>query len=355
MSTMPATGNAAIAALAAIQPDLVLLDVNLPDISGIDVCRQIKRDPESASVIVLQISASAISAPQATEALNSGADSYLIEPVDPDVLIASIRALLRLRRVERELTESNAALRDANAQLQELNQALRRSNEDLEHFGYVASHDLQEPLRTVTTHLQLLSRTAGDRLHEAEIGFLCTAIDGAKRMDQLIDDLLKYSRVGRGTRTFDVVPLSGAVTWAIENLRESIARNEAVITTDQLPAVLGDGMQLAQVFQNLLGNALKYRRADAAPVIHISAERASPEHWVISVRDNGIGIDPEYHEKIFAAFNRLHGHDIPGTGIGLALCRRIVESHRGSIWVRSAPGDGSTFLFSLPADGSAAV
>lgn len=344
-----ANGQDTLAALSDVRPDLVLLDVNLPDISGIEVCRRIKQDPESASIIVLQISASAISPPQATQALNSGADSYLIEPVDPDVLIASIRALLRLRYVERELTRSNTALRDANRRLEELNAALRRSNEDLEQFGYVASHDLQEPLRTVTTRLQILRRKASARLDPAEIGFLDTAVLGAQRMAQLIDDLLSYSRLGRSPRKFDTVPLEHAVKWAIENLRESIACNQAVIAVGDMPSVIGDGVQLAQVFQNLLANSLKYRRAEAPPRICVSAERASPDQWVIAVGDNGIGIHPEYHDKIFAAFKRLHGHEIPGSGIGLALCRRIIEAHHGSIWVKSTPGEGSTFLFSLPA------
>ncbi len=297
-------------------------------------------------MIVLQISASAISAPQAAEALNSGADTYLVEPVDADVLVATVRALLRLRSAEREVVRSNAALRKANSQLETLNSALRRSNDDIERFAYIASHDLQEPLRTIATHLQLLERNLSGRLDEENKQVFDDVVDAAHRMSDLIRDVLAYSRAGRGDSVFQVVRLQDSLTWALTNLAESLTKAGGEVVSETLPVVWGDSTQLAQVFQNLIGNAIKYR-AEAAPRIEVHAERRNDREWVVSIRDNGIGIESRYHDRIFRPFQRLHGRELAGTGIGLALCRRIIESHGGRIWVESEVGSGSTFLFSL--------
>ena len=345
-----ANGCDAIALVNRYHPDLILLDVNLPDVNGIEVCRRIKSSPAGASVLVLQISASSTTAPHATAALNSGADTYLAEPVDPDVLVATVKALLRLRKAERELSA-------ANGRLQILNQELARSNEDLEQFAFAASHDLQEPLRTVTTFVSLLERTAGSKLTGSEREYLNYIVDGSERMRTLIDDLLRYSQAGDRTASAGCVDLGGVLTWALENLRESIAESAAVIETVPLPCVTGDEAQLRHVFQNLIGNAIKYSRSGIAPRIHLSSAQADAD-WVISIRDNGMGIDGRHLQVVFSPFKRLHGREIPGTGMGLAMCRKIIEAHGGKIWVESTPGEGSNFSFSLPAhpgptDGSA--
>ncbi len=340
-------GQAALDAVRTANADLVLLDVHLPDINGIEVCRRIKQDAATSSVIVLQISASAISAPNATAALNSGADAYLTEPVDPEVLVATIRALLRLRTAEQELATSNAALMDANRQLEQLNQALRSSNADLETFAYVASHDLQEPLRTIMSCAQLLERSLTSRLDKGEKELLDFVVDGARRMGLLIEDVLAYSKVGRGSLELEEASLDQSVRWALKNLEQSILESGAHITTDGLPCVWGDVAQLGQVFQNLIGNALKYRQPDTTPIIHIGGSYGGAHEYVAYVRDNGVGIAPEYHDSVFGAFKRLHGREIPGTGLGLALCRRIIENHNGRIWVESHEGAGSTFSFAL--------
>ncbi len=343
-----ATGQETLEAVQKVHPDLILLDVHLPDIGGIEVCRRIRSSPEHASVIILQISASATSAPHATDSLNSGADAYLVEPVDPDVLIATIRAMMRLRRAEREALEANAALRTLNSQLRTLNEALQRSNEDLQHFAYVASHDLQEPLRTIKSYVQLIERTMSERFQERERAYFHFITEGADRMRNLIDALLAYSRIGRERGTeFEAFSLQSAFDWALMNLHEGIIAAKATVTSLGLPEVWGDSVRLAQVFQNLIGNAVKYRRPDVEPVIEVSARRDSSGDWVVSVSDNGMGIARDYHERIFVPFKRLHGQELPGAGIGLALCRRIVESHGGRIWLESAPGKGSTFFFSL--------
>ena len=348
-----ATGGNALRLITEVQPDLVLLDVNPPDINGIEVCRRIKKQQESAAVIVIQISASAISPPQATEALNTGADSYLIEPVDPDVLVATIRAFLRLRAAERALATANQELSEKNEELLQVNRALRRSNEDLEHFAYIASHDLQEPLRTISTHLQLLERTTATRLNESERELFSFAVDGAQRMSMLIRDVLAYSQIGRGPSLSKPTSLDEAVAWALENLSDSMAACDAVVVAGNLPVVSGDVSQLGQVFQNLIGNAIKYRSPGCPVRVNITAERDSAGDWLIRVRDNGIGIAQDQIEKVFRPFKRLHGTEIPGTGIGLALCRRIIEGHGGRIWAESSEREGTTFLFTLkPAGGS---
>lgn len=333
------TGAEAIKLVSQHSPDLVLLDVNLPDISGIEVCRSLKSS--QVSVMILQISASATAAPHAIKALNSGADAYLTEPVDPDVLIATVGALIRLRVAERELAAANERLESANREL-------ARSNSDLQQFAFVASHDLQEPLRTVSSFAGLLDRSAGTRLTAAEREYLRLLVKGVDRMRVLIQDLLHYSQVGQRPSSSEPVRLSAVLDMTLENLRELIAQTGADIKADELPVVTGDKAQLGHVFQNLISNGLKYRRKEVTPRVHIAASREDTD-WVIQIEDNGIGIDRRHWDSIFAPFKRLHSQEIAGTGIGLAVCRRIVEAHGGRIWVESQVGEGSTFRFTLPA------
>lgn len=335
-----ANGNDTLRLIAQHGPDLVLLDVNLPDLSGMEVCRRIKSAPNGNSVIVLQISASAITPPNAAAGLNCGADAYLIEPVDPDVLVANVKALLRLRKAERELFS-------ANERLKSLNKELRRSNEDLQQFAFAASHDLQEPLRSVMSFASLLERTATEKLTADERQCVRYIAEGANRMRALIDDLLRYSQVGQRPASIQNVDLNAVFRAARENLYERIAESEATVTCDPLPAVSGDEAQLGQVFQNLIGNAIKYARPSVRPFIHVSAD-TDKENWLVHVRDNGIGIERDYLDLVFVPFKRLHTKKISGTGIGLAICRKVIEAHGGRIWVESVAGEGSTFSFSLP-------
>ncbi|MDP8940406.1 MAG: PAS domain S-box protein [Actinomycetota bacterium] len=223
----------------------------------------------------------------------------------------------------------------------------RRSNEELEQFAYIASHDLQEPLRMVSSYTQLLARRCKGQLDEDADEFIGYAVDGAERMQRLVNGLLTYSRVGTRGKEFSPTDLAIAVEAATANLRLAIEESGAPVTFDTLPTVIGDRTQLTQLFQNLIGNAVKFRGAEP-PEIHVGAERRN-EEWVISVRDNGIGIDPRYADKVFVIFKRLHGWgEYEGTGLGLAICKRIVERHGGRMWVESAPGEGSTFYFTLP-------
>jgi PAS domain S-box-containing protein len=225
---------------------------------------------------------------------------------------------------------------------------LRRSNEELERFAYVASHDLQEPLRTVTSYMQLLSRRYRDQLGGDAAEFIDFAVGGAKRMQHLIEDLLAFSRLGTRGRTFVSTDANVMFRTVIRSLQAAIEESHAVVSSDPLPQVLVDAGQFEQLLTNLIGNALKFRGSDP-PAVEVTAQRVG-RFWQFSVRDNGIGIDPQFADRIFVIFQRLHGReDYPGTGIGLAICKKIVERHGGRIWVTSTPGSGSTFFFTIPA------
>jgi light-regulated signal transduction histidine kinase (bacteriophytochrome) len=227
---------------------------------------------------------------------------------------------------------------------------LARSNGELEQFAYVASHDLQEPLRMVASYTELLARRYKGKLDADADEFIGFAVDGANRMKHLIDDLLVFSRVGARTKALKPTSSNAALQYAIDNLSHSIEEHQACITSDDLPLVMADEPQLVQLFQNLIANAVKFH-ASAPPRIHISAELINNE-WHFSVKDNGIGIEREYFDRIFLIFQRLHKKtEYTGTGIGLAICKRIVEKHAGRIWVESEPRNGSTFHFTFPLNG----
>jgi PAS domain S-box-containing protein len=235
----------------------------------------------------------------------------------------------------------------AEAELRRAHDELARSNSELEQFAYVASHDLQEPLRMVSSYTQLLGRRYGDRFDGDAREFMGYIVDGAARMKQLIEDLLAYSRVGTRGKAFREVEVEAALRRALMNLKGAIDDSSAAVTNDPLPRLPADDMQLAQLFQNLIGNALKFR-SPSVPRIHVSCAEKGAE-WEFAVSDNGIGIDPQYFERIFMVFQRLHGKaEYPGTGIGLAICKKVVERHGGRIWVESEPGKGSSFNFTLP-------
>jgi PAS domain S-box-containing protein len=230
---------------------------------------------------------------------------------------------------------------------------LNRSNEELEQFANIASHDLQEPLRMVASYTQLLAKRYKGRLDADADEFIAYAVDGSLRMQGLIQALLTYSRAGAKGKAHHRISSEIVLKVALTNLQAAIEESGAVITYDALPVVTSDDTQLAQVFQNLLGNAIKYRGLEL-PKIHISGSRNATDEWIFSVRDNGIGIDPEYFEQIFVLFQRLHRREeFEGTGIGLAICKKMLERLGGRIWVASEPARGSTFYFTLPVKGDA--
>ncbi|SNB44753.1 ATP-binding protein [Geobacter sp. DSM 9736] len=238
--------------------------------------------------------------------------------------------------------------KQAETELKRAMEELVQTNRELEQFAFVASHDLQEPLRMVASYVQLLEKRYRDRLDERGVLYIDYAVEGATRMKSLIEDLLAFSRIARGEE-FGPVDLNEVFEETTGYLGETIRQSGGEVTRGDLPIVTGDRTQLLQLFRNLLSNSLKYRRPEAPPSIRVEAQLQGNE-WVFSVADNGIGIEPAYFERIFHIFQRLHArHLYPGTGIGLATCRKIVERHRGRIWVESTPGEGSTFFFTLPA------
>src|SRR5437016_2498446 len=252
------------------------------------------------------------------------------------------------------LFDDITARKAAEAALRGAHEELKRSNAELEQFAYVASHDLQEPLRMVSSYTQLLMRRYGDKLDGDAKEFTAFIVDGATRMKQLIEDLLAYSRVGTRDKNFKPVDSESSLRRALTNLRAAIQDSGATVTQDKLPTIPCDEVQLAQLFQNLIGNALKFRKPDAAPAVHVGAADQGAE-WEFTVRDNGIGIEPQYFERIFMVFQRLHDKgEYPGTGIGLAIVKKVVERHGGRIRVQSQPGAGTTFHFTMPKEREAA-
>ena len=283
----------------------------------------------------------------------------------PPLFLTVQRAAETLRQAKEELELKVAArteeLRDANihlsVELDERRRAeekmaqyageLKRSNAELEQFAYVASHDLQEPLRMVASFTQLLAKRYQGKLDEDADEFIGFAVDGANRMQMLINDLLAFSRVETRGKPLEPTDCEAVLSHTLADLAAMVQETRAVVTHDPLPTVPADAVQMGQIFQNLLINALKFKGRET-PKVHISARWQGGE-WIFGVQDNGIGIDPQHQERIFAIFQRLHRReDFPGTGLGLALCKKIAERHGGRIWVESEPGRGSTFYFTIP-------
>jgi PAS domain S-box-containing protein len=259
---------------------------------------------------------------------------------DPDFTIQILKIFAARAAAELERQQAEALLKQQK-------EDLARSNAELQQFAYVASHDLQEPLRMVTSYLELLERRYKGQLDDKADQFIGYAVDGAVRMQALINALLSYSRIGTKEPTWQSVDCELLLQEVLTNLQVTIDQNQAIITHDPLPSVIADRTQLAQLFQNLISNGIKFRQA-AAPQIHIGVERLA-DKWLLSIRDNGIGIDQQYAERIFVIFQRLHSRgDYPGTGIGLAICKKIVERHGGKLWVKSQLDQGAAFYFTLP-------
>ncbi len=313
---------------------VILLDVQMPGMDGFETASLIRQREKSRMTPIIFITASISQDEQYVfRGYSYGAVDYIFKPLSPPVLRAKVSVFVDLFKLARRLA----------AQAEEL----KRSNAELEQFAYVASHDLREPLRKIINFSQLIEQRYKGKLDEQADSYLTRVVEAAARMQTLITDLLEYSRAGKEHRPFEVLQSEALLERALENLGVVIQESQAVVTHDELPPVRGDATQLTELFQNLISNAIKFR-GSRPPAVHVGA-RAEDGRWVFSVADNGIGIPPEYKESIFAVFKRLHRkEEYPGTGIGLAICKKVVEHHGGTIWVESELGRGSTFHFSLP-------
>ncbi len=337
-----ADGFEALAVLRGKTFDAVLLDLLMPEMSGLEVLREIKQDYALRDIPVLVISASD-ELSSVAESIQSGAEDYLVKPFDPILLRARLSATLDRKRFrDQERTKS--------LELEQVTRALKRSNEDLQRFAYAASHDLQAPLRTITSYLQLLERRLKERLSANELELITFAQEAAKRMSTLIHDLLVYSQATTNRHTLETVDCEALMVAVVSDFKAAVDESHAVITWDRLPTVQAEWIGMRQLLQNLIGNAIKYRGTQP-PRIGISVAKQN-EFWLFLVEDNGQGISVEYQTKIFEMFQRLHGEETPGSGIGLALCQRIVERLGGRIWVESEVGKGSTFFFNIPVNPS---
>jgi light-regulated signal transduction histidine kinase (bacteriophytochrome) len=309
--------------------DVILADYKLPNWNGMESVELLRREGLDVPVILVS---GALGELTAVECIKQGAADYVLKD-NLAWLPESVRRAMRERRLREEHEQSQ--------------QELARSNRDLEQFAYVASHDLQEPLRMVAIYTQLLAERYQGRLDSDADKYIHYAVDGALRMQKLVQDLLAFSRVGRPEVALQSADCNAVLQAGLKNLEAAIQESGAVVEHAQLPVVMADSPQLVQVFQNLISNAIKFR-GSGPPSIRVSAETKGKE-WVFSVADNGIGIAPEHVESVFVIFRRLNTRaEYPGNGIGLSICKKIIERHGGRIWVESEVGHGSTFRFTLP-------
>lgn len=309
--------------------DAILADYRLPGWNGMETVEILRREGLDIPVVLVS---GALGEQKAVECIKQGAADYVLKD-HLARLPASLRRVIEEKR-----------LREENRRTQE---ELARSNRDLEQFAYVASHDLQEPLRMVAMYTQLLAERYQGQLDESADKYIHYAVDGALRMQALVQDLLAFSRVGRAGTDLRKIETHEAVENALKNLQGAIQESDAKISRGDLPVIVADRTQIVQLFQNLIGNAIKFRGAHP-PQIEITAEREESS-WRFSVQDNGIGIAAEHVDEVFGIFKRLHTRaEYPGNGIGLAICKKIVEQHGGTIWVESQPKKGSAFRFTIP-------
>jgi signal transduction histidine kinase len=333
------SGREALERLLQTDFAVVLLDVQMPGMSGFDIAALVRARDRTRHTPILFLTAISQTDADVRRGYELGAVDYVFKPIAPEILRAKVAVFVELHRRRRQETLAR--------------EELARSNRDLEEFAHVVAHDLQAPLRGVTSHLESLAKHEGS-LEDRDRRHLDAAVADAERMKQQIRDLLAYARARNREAVPEPTDAAAVLREVLGRLRVPLEETHAQVTHGPLPVLLVDPTELAQVLQNLVENAVKFHGA-AAPRVHVSAERTG-EHWRFSVADNGIGIAAKDSERIFGVFQRLHTREeFPGTGIGLALCRRLVEHRGGRIWVESKNGAGSTFHFTLPASPVAAA
>ncbi|BBD54697.1 response regulator [Planktothrix agardhii 1801] len=334
-------GKLALMAVKHEPPDLILLDIKMPEMDGYEVCERLKMQEETAAIPVIFLSA-LDDVFDKVKAFTVGGVDYITKPFQVEEVFARIENQLTIRRLQQKL-------QNKNIKLEQLNQELKRSNRDLEEFAYVVSHDLQQPLQTITGFAELLLALKSEiNLEQEAEEYVSPILEEGIRMQELIKNLLEYSRVGTKKRNFEPTDCQEILRKSLADLHSIIENSLAIVTCEKLPILMADRIQLGQLFQNLIANGIKYQSPNIQPKIVISVQE-KPEEWLFRVEDNGIGIKPENFDRIFQVFQRLHtNQEYPGTGVGLAICKKIIERHQGRIWLESEWQIGTTFYFTLP-------
>lgn len=327
---------------------LALLDIQMPEMDGYELAEFLRQEEKTSNLPFIFVSAIYTEHIHVFKGYEKGAFSFITKPFEPKVLLSKVEFFIEKYNQEQMLKHTHFLLEQ---KVKERTEELERSNHELEQFAYVASHDLQEPLRVITSYLQLLEKRNQGQLDEKSSKYIKTAIDGSRRMKKLIEGLLEYSRVRKGENDLETVDCGDLIEKVMQDLKLSIEESGTDIqVADTLPTIEANSVQIKMLFQNLISNAIKFRKEDQTPVIEISTDEKGTEYW-FSVSDNGIGIDPEFYERVFVIFQRLHTRaEYPGTGIGLALCKKIVERHGGKIWLDSKAGEGTTIHFTVKKD-----
>ncbi len=326
------SGAMALTVARNAPPDLILLDIKMPEMDGYQVCQQLKSDPKTYEIPVIFLSALDDIADK-VKAFTAGGVDYITKPFQTEEVLARVKNQLTISHLRQKLTAQN--------------DELMRSNLELEQFASVVSHDLQQPLQVIVGFARMLEKKSQNWQSEDTKKFLGHILVSGTHMQELIRDLLAYSRVNTSDPAYEPVDCNEVLSQVLNNLQMAIARSNAVVDYPSLPTVMANESQLEQVFQNLISNALKFQRPNTTPRVEISVTQE--DEWQFSFKDNGIGIKPEKFPSIFQMFKRLHKRqEYPGTGIGLAICQKVIDAHGGRIWVESEPGIGTVFHFTLP-------
>lgn len=367
-------GTRALEVVFCNQPELILLDVMMPDMDGFEVCRSLKKDPATREIPIIFLTALSETVNK-VKGLNVGGVDYITQPIEHEEIVARVQTHLSVTRTQKKLQQQNQLLQTEIARRKKIQQELKqsqqllqenndnleqtvahrtaelaRSNQELEYFAYLASHDLRQPIRKIRMCAEYIAEEYQDCFDEEGKKYLNYIFGSTDRMYLLIDDLLAYSRVGKKKQKRSQVDLNHLIRETIDDLSLAISEKQAQIEYHDLPTIQANPREIRQLLQNLLSNALKFSKSDRKPVVAIDAV-LQESHWLIKLQDNGIGFDPQFSEKVFQMFQRLHHQsEYEGTGIGLAICHKVIDSHGGKIWVESQEGVGTTFFFTLPVE-----
>ncbi|MEL7037255.1 MAG: response regulator [Cyanobacteria bacterium J06592_8] len=345
------SGERALKQLERRLPDLILLDIQMPMMDGFEVCQKLKANPQTGDVPVIFMTALS-DVDHKVEGFQLGAVDYITKPFHEQEVLARIKSHVQLKKMEAHLRAEIEQRQRTVQELQSLTKRLEISNQELQDFAYVSSHDLQEPLRKIQTFGDRLKSTCQDSLNDKGLDYLERMLNAASRAQTLINDLLAFSRITTKAKPFEAVNLSQVLEEVLSDLEIRIEETGAKLEIDSLPMIDADALQMRQLLQNLISNALKFQPEGNIPSIQIRSRQylQNGQEWCeIQIVDNGIGFEEKYTDRIFQIFQRLYGRSTyEGTGIGLAICRKIAERHSGTLTAKSQPNQGATFIFTLP-------